>query len=77
MKDMNKELGAWLKQKRTEKGMTLQQVADKLGVNRSTIQRYEKANLQLYASTLIDLCKIYDADLTEFIGEYHAGIQRQ
>ena len=77
MTDMNVKLGAWLKQKRTEKGMTLQQVADKLGVNRSTIQRYEKANLQLYASTLIDLCKIYDADLAEFIGEYHAGIQRQ
>lgn len=74
MKDMNKELGTWLKQKRTEKGMTLQQVADKFGVNRSTIHCYETAKHPITASMLIDICKIYDADLTEFINQYYAGL---
>lgn len=74
MKDMNVELGIWLRQKRIDKNMSLQQVADKFGVHRSTIHCYETAKHTVTASMLIDLCKIYDADPTEFINQYYAGI---
>lgn len=37
----NTEIGARIKQRREELGYTLQQVADQIGVARSTIQRYE------------------------------------
>jgi len=37
----NQEIGLRIKSKRDEKGYSLQEVADKIGVTKSTVQRYE------------------------------------
>ncbi len=41
----NREIGLRIKNKREEKQLTLQEVADKVGVAKSTIQRYEAGTI--------------------------------
>ncbi|BCN32074.1 helix-turn-helix domain-containing protein [Anaeromicropila herbilytica] len=42
----NKEIGLRIKSRREEKNLTLQEVADKVGVAKSTIQRYEAGTIE-------------------------------
>lgn len=44
--DKNKEIGLRIEEARKEKGMSLQDVADKVSVARSTIQRYEQGTIK-------------------------------
>lgn len=66
------ELGKWLEEKRTEKGFSLQQVADKLGVHRSTVHYWEKGKRKMYASALMEYCDVLGVNLEDFI---HARLQ--
>lgn len=69
MKDYNfdRELGAWLEEKRIAKGYSLQQVADKLGVTKTAVHCWEKGKRSLYAQTLMDYCNVVHADIEEFV----------
>jgi transcriptional regulator with XRE-family HTH domain len=60
-------LGSWLKQKRNDKGMTLQEVADRMGVTRTAVHCWETGKRSMYASTLMDYCNVLGADLDEYI----------
>ncbi|HBC2028633.1 TPA: helix-turn-helix domain-containing protein [Clostridium perfringens] len=42
----NFEIGNRIKKRRTELGLTMQKVADDVGLNKSTIQRYESGNIK-------------------------------
>ncbi|XZL44752.1 helix-turn-helix domain-containing protein [Clostridium perfringens] len=42
----NFEIGTRIKERRTELGLTMQKVADAVGLNKSTIQRYESGNIK-------------------------------
>ena len=42
----NKEIGLRIKSRREDKNLTLQEVADKVGVAKSTIQRYEAGTIE-------------------------------
>ena len=42
----NKQIGFRIKSEREEKGMTLQDIADRIGVAKSTIQRYETGTIE-------------------------------
>lgn len=44
--DTNEEIGLRIKQARLECGMTLQDIADEIGVVKSTIQRYENGKIE-------------------------------
>lgn len=67
--NFDKQLGAWLKEKRTEKNLSLQAVADRIGVTRSAVHCWETGKRQLYAQTLLDLCDVLGANLDEFIAK--------
>ena len=49
-------LGQVLKQKRTNKGYSLQYVADKLNTTKQAIFRYEKADVSMKNSTFQNYC---------------------
>ena len=76
MNEFDVILGQWIAEKRTDKGMTQQEVADRMHVNRSTVHYWEKGKRQMYATTLVDLCEVLDANLEEFSEFYHARVQR-
>ena len=54
---------------RKEKGMTQQQMADKLGLNLRTYQNYENhtKGREAPAGILLQLCKILEVDLTHYL----------
>lgn len=43
--DKNKEIGVRIRQRRTELNMTQEELGNKLGLNKSTIQRYESGSI--------------------------------
>ena len=50
----NREIGIRLKESRSAKGYTLQQVAELVGVDRSTIQRYEAGGIVVIKRPVIE-----------------------
>lgn len=66
----NKQIGLRIKSVREEKDMTLQEIADKIGVAKSTIQRYEVgsiANLKL--PIISSIANVLDVDPSWIIGK--------
>lgn len=50
----NKKIGERIKQVREEKGLTLEELAKQLGLNKSTIQRYESAKIEKIKLPIIE-----------------------
>lgn len=50
----NKEIGERIKKRRKELGFTLQEIADKVGVASSTIQRYENGTISQYKLPILE-----------------------
>lgn len=67
MKITDKMIGDWLVEKRTKRGMTQQEVADKLGCTRVAVHSWETAKRSMYAETLFAYCKAIDADPNDLI----------
>ncbi len=65
MKDIDTQIGAWLTEKRTKKGLTQTDLGNKLGVTKQTICHYETGERSLTAKTFLRICKILDADPAE------------
>jgi transcriptional regulator with XRE-family HTH domain len=59
----NKQVGMRIRSAREEKGMTLQDVADKIGVAKSTIQRYEAGAIEkIKLPVIMSIASALDAD---------------
>lgn len=63
---MSKQIGSKLKQLRREKKMTQQEVAERLGITRSTISNYEIGRRSPHLTDLQKLAEIYGAGLEIF-----------
>lgn len=70
--NLNKEIGAWLAEKRKEKGFTQAEVGKKLGFTKTGIHYWESGKRDISGEMLIRYCEAIDADLMEFI-----NIQKQ
>ncbi len=68
-KNYNKEIGAWLAMKRKEKGLSQRQVADLMDVSKTSIGHWELGERLIFASNLIDYCKVIDADPSDLVSE--------
>lgn len=66
-KELNATLGNFLRQKREQKGISQQQIADKLGVTKTAVSYWESGKRSMYASTLFDYCDAIDYDVDELI----------
>lgn len=62
-------LGEMLRKERLNHDLTLEQVADKLGLTPKTIQRYERGERKIKINTLMELTEIFGRDYNEFMDE--------
>ena len=69
MKNTEEIIGDWLKEKREKTGRSLQQVAERYGVSRSTISCWENAKRSISAKDLVEYSRILDADLNELVSQ--------
>ena len=67
--DQNR-IGSFLRELRTEKGLTQEQLAEKLNVSSRTVSRWENGNNMPDLSIVVELADFYDIDIRElFNGE--------
>lgn len=62
-----KEIGAFLKQLRNEKGITQEQLAEILGVSGRTVSRWETGNNLPDLDILIEMADYYEVELRELL----------
>ena len=68
------KIGDFLKQLRKEKGLTQEELAEKMGVARRTVSRWETGNNMPDLDILIELSDLYETDLREILsGERKSG----
>lgn len=72
---MNQQkIGTFLKELRNEKSLTQEQLAEKLGVSRRTVSRWETGSNMPDFDILIEMSDYYDVDLRELLdGERKSG----
>lgn len=73
MENTEKIIGEWLEEKRIEKGLTLQTVADSLGFSKSTIHCWEQAKRSISAKDFMDYCHYLGADPQECVERVRKG----
>lgn len=57
------KLGSILRELREQKGLTQQEVADRIGVTRAAVANYENGLRAMYAKNLISYCRAVDASV--------------
>ncbi len=64
---MNSMISYWLKYYRHENGLTQQQVADRLKIERSTYTYYETGKTKPDINTLIKIAKVFNVNYTKLL----------
>lgn len=67
MKNYNSDIGAWLAEQRQKKGLSQQDVADKLGMTRTAVHYWESGKRVISAENMIDYCLAINADPAECV----------
>ncbi|MBR5917797.1 MAG: helix-turn-helix transcriptional regulator, partial [Lachnospiraceae bacterium] len=62
-----KKVGSFLKELRKEKGITQEQLAEKLNVSGRSVSRWETGNNMPDISLLVEIADFYDVDVREII----------
>ena len=65
MNDISRQIGARIRTRRREMGMTLQQLADAIHKSRASVSKYETGDIVLDVQTLYDLSKALDMELSQ------------
>jgi transcriptional regulator with XRE-family HTH domain len=66
----NKEIGSRIKSKREEKHLTLQEVAENVGVAKSTIQRYEAGTIEnIKIPVIASIARVLDVNPSWLMGK--------
>lgn len=63
-----------IRNERINHQMTLEQVAEKLGLTPKTIQRYERGERKIKINTLIELTDLFHLDYNEFMSSAKAKL---
>lgn len=58
-----KRIGSFLRELRTEKGLTQEQLAEKLNISGRTVSRWENGNNMPDLSIIVELADFYDIDI--------------
>ena len=61
------KIGAFLRELRTEKNLTQEQLAEKIGVSGRTVSRWENGNNMPDLSIIVELAEFYDVDIRELL----------
>lgn len=70
-KNDNSRIGKWLAEKREEKGLSQQHVAERLDVTRTAVHYWESGKRTIYAVNLIEYCKVLGVDPREIIDDLY------
>ena len=62
-----KKIGSFLRELRTEKGLTQEQLAEKLNVSSRTVSRWENGNNMPDLSIVVELADFYEIDIRELL----------
>ena len=62
-----KRIGSFLRELRTEKSLTQEQLAEKLNVSGRTVSRWENGNNMPDLSIIVELAEFYDVDIRELL----------
>lgn len=65
MNNINRHIGARIRTYRKAKGLTLQQLADKIHKSRATMSKYETGEITLDVETLYDISTVLQIDLNQ------------
>lgn len=66
MEEINKNISAKLKCLRAEKGYSLEEMAEKIGIHRETLRKYENNPSSIEIGILLKMLNIYDVETTYF-----------
>ena len=72
-KNYNGAIGAWLMNERLKQGLTLQDIADRLGMSRSTIYYWEVGKRTIFADNMINYCNVLGVDPADLIRDVTGG----
>lgn len=75
MRNTEEIIGEWLREQREKTGRSLQQVAERYGVSRSTISCWENAKRSISAKDLVEYSRTLDADLDELADHLRGGVR--
>ena len=73
MRDYNKEIGEYLAKARIDRGLTQQQVADRLGVTKTCVHYWESGKRTIYASNMIEYCLAIGLDPQDIVRDVTGG----
>ena len=77
MEKINKNISSKLKGLRAEKGFSLEEMAEKIGVHRETLRKYESNPSSIEIGTLLKMLDIYDLDTTDFFELIYGKLPRE
>lgn len=66
MEEINRNISAKLKGLRAEKGFSLEEMAEKLGIHRETLRKYENTPSSMEVGYLLKMLNIYEMDTIYF-----------
>lgn len=66
-KNYNDAIGAWLMKERLKQGLSLQDVADRLGVTKSAVYYWETGKRTIYADNMLNYCNVLGVDPADLI----------
>lgn len=70
MKDINVHAGSRIRMYRKSRGMTLQQLADKIHKSRSSVSKYENGEITLDIETLAEIAEVLEVSLNQLTDFY-------
>lgn len=71
--DMNAKIGAWMRKKRQEARLSQQEVAERMGHTRTAVYYWENGKRTIYATNLLEFCKVMNIDPLEAVGAVFYG----
>ncbi len=77
MEEINKIISAKLKGLRAEKGFSLEEMAEKIGVHRETLRKYENNPSAIEIGMLLKMLNIYDVETTYFFELIYGNLPKE
>lgn len=65
----NEAIGAWLMNERIKRGLSQQDIADRLGTTRTAVHYWESGKRTIYAVNMINYCNALNVDPAELIND--------
>lgn len=67
--ELDKNIGAKIKEYRLLNGLTQQYLANRIGVTYQQLHKYEQCQNRISASRLCDVCEILNVSIVEIVGQ--------